>query len=197
MPDNQRGTGKIKVQDKRRAAGNSSAAQASVASEEPAAVPSEEPAVEIEETVIAEPDYLDDLRRLQADFDNYRKRVARDQMAVATRASGRLIEKILPALDNFEAALAHGEGGPGIEMVYKQLRATLEEEGVKEIPAQDVRFDPNVHEAFEAFEDESVDEPMSARVLRRGYMIHDRVLRPAMVSVARPIEAPEPDIAEG
>lgn len=191
MTDNQHETGKIKVQDKRRAAGDSPAAPVPVPSEEPA------PVAVVEAVVEAPRDYLDDLRRLQAEFDNYRKRVVREQIAMATRASGRLIERILPALDNFEAALAHGEGGPGIEMVYKQLHATLEEEGVKEIPAQNVRFDPNVHEAFEAFEDESVDEPMSARVLRRGYMIRDRVLRPAMVSVARPVEAREPDVAEG
>jgi molecular chaperone GrpE len=156
-----------------------------------------------EESVAAEArthDYLDDLRRLQAEFENYRKRMMREQSLLADRASARVIERILPILDNFEAAIAHGEGGAGVEMVYKELRRVLEEEGLKEIEAQDEPFDPRVHEAFEAHEDESVTLPTVASVMRRGYLLGERVLRPAMVSVARPVEpAADQDesVAEG
>ena len=155
-----------------------------------------------EEGVAAEAphDYLDDLRRLQAEFENYRKRMMREQSLLADRASARVIERILPILDNFEAAIAHGEGGAGVEMVYKELRRVLEEEGLKEIEAQDEPFDPRIHEAFEAHEDESVSHPTVASVMRRGYLLGERVLRPAMVSVARPVEPAidqDENVAEG
>ena len=156
----------------------------------------------VSEEGVAEPphDYLDDLRRLQAEFENYRKRMMREQSLLADRASARVIERILPILDNFEAAIAHGEGGAGVEMVYKELRRVLQEEGLKEIEAQDEPFDPRIHEAFEAHEDESVAHPTVASVMRRGYLLGERVLRPAMVSVARPVEPAadqDENVAEG
>ena len=168
---------------------------------EPPGVPAEaEPVLEESENTAAQPDYLDDLRRLQAEFENYRKRMMREQSLLADRASARVIERVLPILDNFEAAIAHGEGGAGVEMVYKELRRVLEEEGLKEIEAQDEPFDPRIHEAFEAHEDESVSQPTVASVMRRGYLLGERVLRPAMVSVARPVEAAadqDENVAEG
>ena len=135
------------------------------------------------------PNYLDDLRRVQADFDNYRKRMLREQTQLAQRASARLVERLLPVLDNFESAIAHGEGGNGVELVYKELRRVLEEEGLTEIPAEGEAFDPRVHEAFEAVEVEGVTEPTVRSVLRRGYRLKDQILRPSMVSVARPPDA--------
>ena len=147
------------------------------------------PRAESEASAEAENNFLDDLRRVQADFDNYRKRMLREQTQLAQRASARLVEGLLPVLDNFESAIAHGEGGGGVELVYRELRRVLEEEGLAEIPAEDRPFDPRVHEAFEAVEDESVDEPTVRSVLRRGYTLRDQVLRPSMVSVARPPEA--------
>lgn len=158
------------------------------------------PVAEVSESAASQPEYLDDLRRLQAEFENYRKRMMREQSLLADRASARVIERILPILDNFEAAIAHGEGGAGVEMVYKELRRVLEEEGLKEIEAQDEPFDPRIHEAFEAHEDESVSQPTVASVMRRGYLLGQRVLRPAMVSVARPVEAAadqDENVAEG
>ena len=136
-------------------------------------------------------DYRDEALRLRAEFANYRNRMVREQTAMAGRAAQRMVEALLPVLDNFEAALAHGEGGPGIEMVYNQLRATLADEGLEEIPAEGVPFDPVVHEAFEAHEDPEVSEPMSAKVMRRGYRLKGHIVRHAMVSVARPPEADE------
>lgn len=160
----------------------------------------------------AEISYLDDLRRVQAEFANYRKRVMRDQAAAASRASARLIERLLPVLDNFELALAHGEGtegDAGIGLVYRQFREALGDEGLEEIPAHGVAFDPTVHEAVEAKESADVDEPTSVSVYRKGYRLKGQVVRPAMVVVARPVELSQsatvetaekqddPDSAEG
>jgi molecular chaperone GrpE len=132
-------------------------------------------------------DFLDDLRRLQADFDNYRKRMMREQAATAERAKGRLIEQLLPVLDAFDQASVH-EDTSGIELIGKQLRITLEAEGLEEIPAEGVPFDPHVHEAVDSREDPDVDHIVTRSVYRRGYKLGDRVLRPAMVVVARPAE---------
>jgi molecular chaperone GrpE len=219
MDEKRRPPGRIKVQDKRRTNAPSPGATAPDAERAPSPAPDAERAASpapdaerapsapppgVERPVVSAPEaepapaYLDDLRRLQAEFDNFRKRALREQTAMAGRASARLIEKLLPVLDNFEAAVAHGEGGPGVAMVHNQLRATLKEEGLEEIPAEGVPFDPTVHDAFEAHEDDSVDEPMSVKVLRRGYRIGGHVVRHAMVSVARPAERDDrQDAVEG
>lgn len=145
--------------------------------------------------------YLEDLRRVQAEFDNYRKRMLREQTQFAQRASARLIESLLPILDNFESAISHGEGGSGVELVYRELKKLLEDEGLEEIQAEGTPFDPMKHEAFEAVADDSVEEPTVRSVLRRGYAFKGQVMRPSMVSVARPPEstdeAAEKDVAEG
>ncbi len=160
-------------------------------------VPDQEASSEVSEQAApsspaAEPhNYRDEALRLRAEFANYRNRMVREQTAMAGRAAQRMVEALLPVLDNFEAALAHGEGGPGIEMVFKQLRATLADEGLEEIPAEGVPFDPVVHEAYEAHEDPEVSEPVSATVMRRGYRLKGHIVRHAMVSVARPPEADE------
>jgi molecular chaperone GrpE len=142
-----------------------------------------------------ERDYLDDLRRVQAEFDNYRKRMMKQQAELAERATVRLVERLLPVLDNFERAISHGEGGEGVALVFKELKGALEAEGVEEIPSEGVPFDPRVHEAVESHEDENVDEPISQRVYRRGYRMKDHVIRPAMVVVARPLDAASGDVA--
>jgi molecular chaperone GrpE len=133
-------------------------------------------------------DYLNDLRRLQAEFDNYRKRMIKEQTAVARRTAARLIERLLPVLDNFDAAVSHGQGGTGIELVYKELKTVLESEGLEEITADGAPFDPAVHEAVETRESPDVTEMTVAQVYRRGYRLDGRVLRPAMVAVVRPAE---------
>ncbi len=131
--------------------------------------------------------YLDDLMRLQAEFDNYRKRMAREQAALGHRAGARLIEALLPVVDDFERAIAHGEGGEGLQLVFKQLRETLGREGLEEVPAEGLPFDPNVHEAVSAVDDPSVEEPVCREVFRRGYTLKGQILRPAMVVVAHPV----------
>jgi len=180
----------IRVEDKR----HSSSVSGAVSPE--TEIPEQEASSEAEDAPSSpgtEPlhDYRDEALRLRAEFDNYRKRMVREQTAMAERAAQRLVEALLPVLDNFEAALAHGEGGPGIAMVYKQLCATLADQGLEEIPAEGVPFDPVVHEAFEAHEDPEVSEPMSSTVMRRGYRLKGHIVRHAMVSVARPPEADE------
>jgi len=180
----------IRVEDKR----HSSPVSGAVSPE--TEIPEQEASSEAEDAPSSpgtEPlhDYRDEALRLRAEFDNYRKRMVREQTAMAERAAQRLVEALLPVLDNFEAALAHGEGGPGIAMVYKQLCATLADQGLEEIPAEGVPFDPVVHEAFEAHEDPEVSEPMSSTVMRRGYRLKGHIVRHAMVSVARPPEVDE------
>ena len=182
---------KVKVMDKRRTG------QGTATGERPKAVPDPE-GVDEESEMQAEQarDFLDDLRRLQAEFDNYRKRVLREQTAMASRASARLIERLLPVLDNFERAIEHGEAGAGIELIIKDFRATLEAEGLEVIEAEGEPFDPRIHEAFQAVDDPDVGEPVVRAVYRRGYRLGDAVLRPPMVVVARPVERADDTDAE-
>jgi molecular chaperone GrpE len=135
-----------------------------------------------------EHDYLDDLRRLQAEFDNYRKRMMREQTEVAGRAGARVIERLLPVLDNFERALAHSED-EGMILVHKDLLGVLGSEGLRAIEALDQPFDPNRHEAVESHESEDVSEPTVVDVYRTGYELNGKVIRAAMVVVARPPES--------
>ena len=138
-------------------------------------------------------DYLDDLRRLQADFDNYRKRMMRDQASVADRAKAELIGRLLPVLDSFERAIEHADSDSGIRMIFEELQSILRTEGLEEIPAKDELFDPNVHEAVMSNESEDVDHPTVSEVYRSGYTFKGSVVRPAMVVVARPGENAAPD----
>lgn len=139
----------------------------------------------------SEPDYLGDLQRLQAEFDNYRKRVMRDSASAGDRAAARVIENLLPVLDNFERAIAHGEGGEGVQLVFKDLLAALESEGLEEVPADGAAFDPTIHDAIESREVEGLEEPAIVEVYRRGYMHKGQLIRPAMVVVGRPTETDE------
>lgn len=130
--------------------------------------------------------------RLQAEFDNYRKRTTKQLGEASDRGVGAILQRLLPVLDDLERAIEHGEGGEGIALVYKGLKEVLESEGLEEIPALEVPFDPHVHEAVQSVDDPEVAEPMSKQVWRRGYAHRERVLRPAMVVVARPPERTDP-----
>jgi molecular chaperone GrpE len=141
-----------------------------------------------------EHDYLDDLRRLQAEFDNYRKRMMREQTEIASRAGARIVERLLPVLDNFERALAHTEDD-GMVLVHKELISVLETEGLRAIESLGAPFDPNLHEAVESHEEEAISEPTVVKVYRTGYEFKGKVLRAAMVVVARPVE-PKADNTE-
>jgi molecular chaperone GrpE len=136
--------------------------------------------------------YLDDLRRLQADFDNYRKRTLREQTARAASASQALVARLLPVLDNFELAVSAAEQSrdfdrmlKGVEMVFGELRQALEGEGLVKIEAEGKPFDPERHEAVIAVEEEDTEPGMVVDIVRAGYELRGKVLRPAMVKVAK------------
>jgi molecular chaperone GrpE len=136
--------------------------------------------------------YLDDLRRLQADFDNYRKRTLREQTARAASASQALVARLLPVLDNFELAVSSAEQSrdfdrmlKGVEMVFGELREVLEGEGLVRIEAEGKPFDPERHEAVIAVEEEGTEPGTVVDIVRTGYELRGKVLRPAMVKVAK------------
>ncbi len=147
---------------------------------EPSVVP-EEPELDELGRVAAERDeYIDAIRRLQADFENYRKRVARQQSELSERATEALVTALLPVLDTADLALAHG-GGEEVKQVWAALNDTLQREGLERIDPAGQPFDPNLHEAVAH---EPGDGAQSvAEVLRAGFRWKGRVLRPAMVTV--------------
>ena len=128
---------------------------------------------------------VDTLRRVQADFENYRKRVMREQTELAERGTERLLESLLPVLDSFDLALSNlGADEPsrkGVELVYRELLGVLERAGLERIESDGKRFDPNEHEAV--MQSDGDGEPVVAMTMRPGYRVKDRVLRPAMVNV--------------
>jgi len=137
-------------------------------------------------------DLLDTTQRLQADFENYRKRVLREQTALVERATEGLVEQLLPVLDSFELALANFESHAdteqvrkGIELVYAELFGVLERAGLQHIDALGEPFDPNEHEAVMQDDGDGEGEPRVGGVLRAGWKLKGRVLRPAMVKVVR------------
>lgn len=132
-------------------------------------------------------EYLGDLQRLAADFDNYRKRAARDQENTVLRAGERIAKDLLPILDDLERALAIARQhdvqlAEGIEMTSRNLLSLLEKEGVTEIDASG-RFDPHLHEAVASLPAD-VEEGTVLEVNQKGYSIAGRVLRPARVVIA-------------
>jgi molecular chaperone GrpE len=137
---------------------------------------------------------LDTLQRVQADFDNYRKRAARDQQSLVARAHERLVKDLLPVLDDLERALeaaeAHEEAAleDGVALVARSLADVLRKEGLEEV-ATDGKFDPHVHEALLSQPSEE-EEGSVIEVLQKGYRLGDRVIRPARVVIAGAPEAP-------
>ncbi len=137
-------------------------------------------------------DYLDHLRRLQAEFDNYRKRVRREEEELRLRAAEVVVESLLPVIDNMERALRaaeeHQEGQliDGVRLVSGQLRDTLTGHGLERVDAEPgTLFDPNVHEAVMTQASEDYDEGSVLQALTPGYLLHGRLLRPAKVVVVR------------
>jgi molecular chaperone GrpE len=141
--------------------------------------------------------------RLLADFDNYRKRAEREQASQARFSMVEPLRELLPVVDNLERALAAPGSAEdlrhGVAMIVRQFLAVLEKLGVEPVPAVGRRFDPRVHEAVLSVEHDEVDAPTVIEELQRGYVIHDRLLRPAMVKVAVPPEegGPVPDAPAG
>ena len=136
-------------------------------------------------------EHLADLQRLAAEFDNYRKRAAREQERLAMHASERLVKELLPVLDDLERALeaaTHHEEAKleeGVQLVHRALADVLRREGLAEIETNG-RFDPHVHEALLSQPSEA-EEGSVIQVLQKGYRLGERVLRPARVVVAAPL----------
>jgi molecular chaperone GrpE len=134
-------------------------------------------------------EYLADLQRLAADFDNYRKRAVRDQESLVARAHERLVKELLPVLDDLERALEaaaeHEEAKleEGVRLVHRELRNALAKEGLVEIETNG-RFDPHVHEALLTQASEE-DDGAILQVIQKGYRLGDRVLRPARVVISQ------------
>ncbi|HKE98235.1 MAG TPA: nucleotide exchange factor GrpE [Actinomycetes bacterium] len=136
--------------------------------------------------------HLDDLRRLKADFENYRKRMLREQTQMAASASQALVARLLPVLDHFELAVGSAEQSrdfekmlKGVEMVFGELRETLRHEGLEQIEAEGKPFDPQRHEAVVTVQDSDAEPGTVVGVVRAGYELQGRVIRPAMVRVAQ------------
>ena len=137
-------------------------------------------------------EYLEHLQRVQADFENYRKRMLREQTALVERATERLVEELLPVLDSLESAVAAvaATGGDelakvrkGLELVQAEMLGVLEKAGLSRIEAEGKPFDPKEHEAV--LQEDGDGEPVVSEVVRTGYRLKGRVLRPAMVRVTR------------
>ena len=135
------------------------------------------------------------LLRTTADFDNFKKRAAREKIESAQYATFSLLQKVLPVLDNFEMALAAAQDAKGdklaalqsgVLMIQQQLKSALAETGLEEIDAAGQPFDPNFHEAVSQQESAEVAEGGVLMQLRKGYKFRDRLLRPATVIVAKP-----------
>ena len=138
-------------------------------------------------------EHLDDLKRLKAEFENYRKRVLKEQTQLVGRASQQLVEKLMPVLDNFELALIAADRTKdidalvrGVEIVFGELMDVLHKEGLQKIDALGKPFDPTLHEAvLEVGDGPAEGEPIVAEVVRNGYTLKGKVVRPAMVKVIR------------
>ena len=133
---------------------------------------------------------IDRLARLQAEFENARKRAAREQQEFREYALADAVKALLPTLDSFERALQtsasdKSEFRGGVELIYKQLQDALLKLGLRPIPAKGEPFDPHLHQAIEMVDTREVKDHHVLEELQRGYKLKDRLLRPSMVKVAR------------
>jgi molecular chaperone GrpE len=134
-------------------------------------------------------EYKDGWARSQAEFQNYKKRIERDNESMYAGMKGDIIKKVLPALDDLERALqnrpADDAWASGIELIVRKLQNILESEGVKRIEAKGAAFDPTFHEAITHEPSQEVDSEHVIDVIQNGYMLGERVIRPALVRVAQ------------
>src|SRR5215469_14161681 len=132
---------------------------------------------------------LDRLARAQADFENARKRASREQQEYRDYALSEMVKSLLPVLDSFDRALQHeteaSEFRSGVELINKQLHDVLTKQGLRPIPAKGEPFDPHLHQAIEMVDTTAEEDHHVLDELQRGYKLKDRLLRPAMVRVAR------------
>ncbi len=136
-------------------------------------------------------EYLDGWQRARAEFSNYKKRVERERETIKKNAVGEVVKRYLPVLDDLERALKNrpteGEGAAwaeGLDLVYRKMLSILEADGITPIQAEGEIFDPNLHEAIAQSPSDEHESDQIVEVLQQGYLIDERVLRPAMVRVA-------------
>lgn len=201
---------KVRVVDKRRF-------RESDGPSEGAGAPSEEPRPELPPETLADledelrqatqqaQEYRDHLQRLQAEFDNYRKRVAREQEAIVSFGNERILLAILPFFDNLERAISQSQSAgsaeallAGVRMIYDQALAELRKFGLEQISAVGEPFDPTLHEAIARVPWEGKPEGTVLAESRMGYLLNGRLLRPAQVTVSHGVpEGEPPDREEG
>ena len=152
--------------------------------------PAEDPATELERVRNERAAYLDRAARIQAEFENYRKRSEKQQQEFKEYALAGAMTTLLPILDSLDRALNTKAASledfhAGIELIDKQFHDALAKLGVQPVPAEGEPFDPNVHQAIQMVDTEEVEDNHVLDELQRGYKLKDRLLRPAMVRVAR------------
>ena len=161
---------------------------------EAAAAPTPEQIAELQTRAAKADENWERLLRTTADFDNFKKRAAREKIEAGQYANASLLQKLLPVLDNFEMALTAAQAAQGdklaslstgVTMIQQQLKNALTETGLEEIEAAGLPFDPHLHEAVSQMETVEVPEGHVAQQLRKGYKLKERLLRPATVIVAR------------
>ena len=139
-------------------------------------------------------DNWDRLVRLTADFDNFKKRAAKERQDATKFANEALLERLVPVLDNFDMALTAGGGAnplsaealqKGVTMIFNQFKTAMQESGLEEIDAMGKPFDPNWHEAVSQQESSEAPEGQVLQQLRKGYKLRERLVRPATVIVAK------------
>lgn len=149
-------------------------------------------AEELQQAQVQAKEYFDGWQRERADFANYKRRVDRDQQMMALSMKGDVIKKYLTVIDDLDRALKHrpvdgaaGSWANGIELISRKLHTILEAEGVQTIGKDGDEFNPNIHEAITLEESPEHESGHIIEVVQQGYSLGDRVLRPAMVRVAR------------
>ena len=164
-----------------------------VTTDAPETVEGVAPETTVESAVTAETvktEMMDRILRLQADFDNYRRRTRQEQTELSAFVSQNLLKELLPVIDNFERALGSRPTedpsgfGAGVEMIFRQLYSVLEKQGISTVTAVGEMFDPNRHEAILTDADSDQPEGTVVAELQKGYAVGGKVIRPALVKVA-------------
>jgi molecular chaperone GrpE len=163
-------------------------------SEAPASEPTPEQLLELQARAVKADENWERLLRVTADFENFKKRAARERTEAAQFANADLLQRLLPILDNFEMAQAAAQGAQGeklaslqtgIAMIQQQLKSALAEAGLEELDASGKPFDPTFHEAVSQQESDSAPEGQVIQQIRKGYKFRERLLRPSAVIVAK------------
>jgi len=147
---------------------------------------------ELEKVTAQSQEYFEGWQRERADFANYKRRIERDQIQMSQTINWNVIKKYLVVMDDLDRALkakpTEGDGAKwaeGIDLIYRKFQTIIENENIKRIPADAAEFDPNLHEAISHEDSPDHESGQVIEVLQQGYMIGDRVLRPALVRVAK------------